>query len=139
MIYVLGFMFDHDRRWVTLIKKLRPEWQAGKYNGVGGKVEKGESVQDAMVREFYEETGVSTKWSDWEEFALLTSDKAAIYCFKCTSTEYLSDVKSNTDEKIANILIKHILDPAEPYETVSNLPVLIRLALLDVKYATLEY
>ena len=141
MIYVVGFLFSDDRRWVTLIRKNRPEWQAGKYNGVGGKVEVGEAVNDAMVREFYEETGVKTKWTDWKEFALLRGSKGdAIYVFKATSTKHLSFVKTQTDEEIMNILVKHILDADEPYPVVPNLPVLIRLALMDdVKYATLEY
>ena len=140
MTYVVGFLFSDDRRWVTLIRKNRPDWQAGKYNGVGGKVEVGEAVNDAMVREFYEETGVKTKWTDWNEFALLRGDYGAVYVFKATSTKYLSFVKTQTDEEIMNILVKHILDADEPYPVVPNLPVLIRLALMDaVKYATLEY
>lgn len=140
MIYVAGFLFSNDHRWVTLIKKNRPEWQAGKYNGVGGKVEAGEAVQDAMVREFYEETGVKTKWKDWTEFALLSGDYGAVYIFKAVNTAYLAFVKTQTDELIMNILVKHVLDSDAPYETVPNLPVLIRLALMDnVKYATLEY
>jgi 8-oxo-dGTP diphosphatase len=140
MIYVVGFLFSHDRRWVTLIKKTRPEWQAGKYNGVGGKVEVDEAINDAMVREFYEETGVKTKYREWEEFALLRGDHGAVYVFKAFSTEHLSAVKTKTDEEIMNILVKHLLDPDEPYPMVPNLPVLLRLALMDnMKYATLEY
>ena len=140
MIYVVGFLFSDDYRWVTLIKKSRPEWQAGKFNGVGGKVETGEAVQDAMVREFQEETGVKTKWTDWKEFALLSSGSTSVYCFRAVSTKYVSFVKTTTDEMIMNILVKHILDSDAPYETVPNLPVLVRLAMTEnVKYATLEY
>ena len=141
MIYVVGFLFSNDYRWVTLIRKNRPDWQAGKYNGVGGKVERGEAVQDAMVREFFEETGVKTKWDDWDEFALLQGSKGdTIYVFSAVSTPYLSAVKTQTDEEVMNILVKHVLDQDEPYPVVPNLPVIIRLALMDnVKYATLEY
>lgn len=63
--YVLGFRFapgDHD---ILLIRKLRPEWQHGLWNGIGGKVEQGEDPNDAMVREFREETGILTCWEDW--------------------------------------------------------------------------
>lgn len=36
---------------------------AGKWNGVGGKIEPGESLEDALVRECVEEIGVTpTKW-----------------------------------------------------------------------------
>ncbi len=56
--YVCGFMFSPDRSRVLLIRKNRPTWQAGKLNGVGGKVEPGETAHDAMVREFREEAGL---------------------------------------------------------------------------------
>jgi hypothetical protein len=36
--YVVGFAFDTDGR-VALIRKNRPEWQAGRLNGIGGHVE----------------------------------------------------------------------------------------------------
>ena len=52
----------------------------------------------------------------------------------------MSFVKTTTDEMIMNILVEHILDSDAPYETVPNLPVLVRLAMTEnVKYATLEY
>lgn len=141
MIYVVGFLFSNERRWVTLIRKNRPDWQAGKYNGVGGKVEVGEAVNDAMVREFYEETGVKTKWTDWKEFALLRgSGDTAVYVFKAFSTEYMSFATTKTDEKVATLRVTSTLNPYADDPMVPNLPVLIRLALMDdVKYATLEY
>jgi len=54
--YVLGFMFDRDYAEVALILKNRPAWQAGKWNGIGGKIEGDETPHAAMVREFTEET-----------------------------------------------------------------------------------
>jgi hypothetical protein len=35
--YVLGFMFDEELRNVALIRKIKPKWQEGKWNGIGGK------------------------------------------------------------------------------------------------------
>ena len=64
--YVLGFMFDQDHKKVLLVEKTSPAWQAGKFNGVGGKLEDGERAVDAMVREFREETGIATDEWDWE-------------------------------------------------------------------------
>ena len=57
-LFVCGFCFDEERECVVLIEKSQPAWQAGRLNGVGGKVEPGESVADAMTREFEEEAGV---------------------------------------------------------------------------------
>ena len=140
MIYVVGFLFSNDRRWVTLIEKKRPDWQAGKLNGVGGKVEKGEAINDAMVREFREGTGVSTKWTDWEEFALLRGDHGAVYIFRALNTEHFFLAKTTTNEPIRQPLVKHLFDFDTPYQTIPNLPVLLRLALMpDVKYTTIEY
>ncbi|MGB1239257.1 MAG: NUDIX hydrolase [Pseudomonadales bacterium] len=67
--YVTGFLFSVDRCRVALIEKLNPQWQRGLHNGIGGKIEPGESALQAMVREFAEETGVVTQASDWYAFA----------------------------------------------------------------------
>jgi 8-oxo-dGTP diphosphatase len=58
--YVNGFMFSPDHQRVALIHKRQPTWQAGYLNGIGGKIELGETAAEAMVREFSEETGVAT-------------------------------------------------------------------------------
>lgn len=54
-----------------MVKKARPAWQAGKLNGLGGRVEEGETPVDAMVREFREESGIHTKPKDWKLFAIM--------------------------------------------------------------------
>ena len=56
--YVVGFLLNYDRTQVVLIRKNRPAWQAGHLNGVGGKIEMGETPIEAMTREFEEETGL---------------------------------------------------------------------------------
>jgi 8-oxo-dGTP diphosphatase len=57
---------------VVLVKKANPEWQRGYLNAVGGKIEYQETPLEAMVREFQEETGVTTANSSWKEFCKLT-------------------------------------------------------------------
>lgn len=68
--YVAGFLFDEDRRHVLLILKNRPDWQKGRWNGIGGRIEDGETPLGAMRREFTEETGLIV--NDWNKFAVLT-------------------------------------------------------------------
>jgi 8-oxo-dGTP diphosphatase len=64
---VVGFLFaDTD---VLLVQKMKPSWQKGFWNGVGGKDEEGEEPIDAMVREFFEETKILVEHSAWQHFA----------------------------------------------------------------------
>ena len=68
--YVCGFLFSPDRGRVLLIRKRRPAWQAGKLNGIGGKIEPGETTADAMRREFREEADLDIP--DWQPILTLT-------------------------------------------------------------------
>lgn len=56
--YCVTFLWDFIGKHVALIQKNRPEWQAGKLNGIGGQIETNESPTVAARREFCEETGV---------------------------------------------------------------------------------
>lgn len=51
-------------------KKVR--FGAGKYTGFGGRVEPGESVEAAAIRELYEETGIRILEKDLQRVGLLT-------------------------------------------------------------------
>ncbi len=67
--YVCGFMFSPDKKQVALIRKTKPEWQKDLLNGIGGKIESGESPHEAMVREFYEESGNTYVWRKLESYS----------------------------------------------------------------------
>ena len=81
--YVAGFLFNADCSQVLLIEKQKPEWQKGRYNAIGGKIETYWVADDytpfetplvAMRREFKEETGV--EWDRWEKFCVLSGSFA---------------------------------------------------------------
>lgn len=91
--YVVGFLFNPEGDEVVLVLKTKPDWQRGRLNGVGGKVEPGDAesvLQDwivgvpaghglastylaAMKREWREETG-DTSDIDWKRFDTLSSE-----------------------------------------------------------------
>lgn len=96
--YVLGFAFDR-RGAVALILKGRPDWQAGKWNGIGGHVEKGEIPSAAMAREFKEETTMRIPATDWRLCGQL--HKSGEYrCSVYTTIVVDLRVQTNTDEAV---------------------------------------
>jgi 8-oxo-dGTP diphosphatase len=123
MHYVAGFAFTPDARQVALVRKARPAWQAGRLNGIGGKLEPGETPLAAMVREFREETGVVTAPSDWREAVVLRFDGGCVHFFTARLSG-LSGVRAITDEAIE----VHPSLPV-PVDALPNLTWLIPLCL----------
>jgi 8-oxo-dGTP diphosphatase len=82
--YVLGFAFDAGGTFesVCLMEKVKPNWQKGLLNGVGGKMEPGETEHQAMTREFREETSVNIPPTDWHKFFTMRfGNGAVVHCF----------------------------------------------------------
>lgn len=81
--YVLGFAFCGENPSVLLqerqsvsIPNLTKTW-----NGIGGKIEIGETPNEAVERESREETGIHGV--QWEQFHTLYGDGYIIYVFWC--------------------------------------------------------
>lgn len=56
-----------------LLAEKKRGFGVGKFNGIGGKVEKDETIEDAMIRETQEEIGVTP--SDFTKMATITFDE----------------------------------------------------------------
>lgn len=122
--YVVGLAFDRNAR-VALIRKNRPAWQEGLYNGIGGKVEPGEKPLIAMRREFLEETGLLV--ADWNKVVVVDygADRVHFYRTEISPTE-MSVLKSTTDEEV-HVLGAHAAVSGW-YSIVSNLAWILPLA-----------
>lgn len=98
--YVVGFAIDGTQR-VALIRKNRPEWQAGRLNGIGGHVEPGETAWAAMCREWCEETGQPTP-ANWQEFVVMDFPGARIHFYRALGLApgWLDGCRSTTDEEV---------------------------------------
>ncbi|HYO07354.1 MAG TPA: NUDIX domain-containing protein [Tepidisphaeraceae bacterium] len=127
--YACGFLFSPDRARVLLIRKGRPAWQAGKLNGIGGKLEPGESPLDAMRREFREEAALEI--DDWHEALILSGrDDAGSgipwrgHFFRAFGP--IDDARTMTDEPLE-------IHPAAalPHNVIPNLRWMIPLLLDD--------
>jgi 8-oxo-dGTP diphosphatase len=124
-------MFDQqDPSRVALISKLKPEWQKGKLNAIGGKVEGGELEVDAMVREFEEETGFPTKRSHWRRFVALTGSGFQVDFF--VGLGPVDELRSIEAEQVAIFAI----DCVTADNAIPNLTWLLPLARLALNNKT---
>lgn len=121
--YVAGFLIDNDARTVALVRKGKPAWQAGRLNGIGGKIEDGEDDSQAMRREFLEEAGVDISEAMWEVFAVVAGDWGSVTFFRVFGPT--SAVRTMESEPIE----VHSLDALPLDECLPNLSWLIPLAL----------
>jgi len=131
--YVLGFAFTEDYAGfnrVMLIQKLKPEWQAGKLNGIGGKIELGETPHRAMAREFFEEAGLVSLPSSWLKFAVMEFQNCQVHCFT-TRCEWkvFKRAYSKTEEKVRSFQIDEmIFQKLVDEKAIENLHWLIPMA-----------
>lgn len=123
--YVLGFAFDQYGA-VALIQKNRPDWQAGKWNGIGGHREPGETGHEAMSREFQEETSMIIGPTRWRMAGQLK--KAGDYrCLVYTVTVPILHVHSMTDEPVK------VFVPGEEvvFPQLANIASLLKLCRME--------
>lgn len=122
--YVAGFLFNEDRSRVALVRKNRPEWQAGLLNAIGGKVEvSDETYKAAMIREFQEETGLLIE--SWLHFCTLSGTSWKVYFYSAISDKF-KNIKTATDEQIIVTSIDYFY---RRLDLMKNLKVLLSLAL----------
>lgn len=119
---VVGFLFDSNFENVLLIEKNRPLWQAGKLNGVGGKIEENETPLNAMRREFLEETGQEI--SDFINYCTITGIYGWRVYFFYAITNKLELKPDTTNEKQIVVKTREL-----PDNVIYNLRWLIPAAL----------
>jgi len=120
--YVLGFLFNRAGDQVVLIEKQTPEWQRGQLNGVGGKIEVGETPRQAMEREFAEEAGVL--FQDWECIILMSGVNWRVTCFRAFDESAFMQVSSTGHERIVRCQVCDI----PRYSRLDNLEMLVAIA-----------
>ena len=146
--YTIGILFKKEQygifhnTYVALIHKLHPEWQTGIYNFPGGKVEEDEEDQDCIVREFFEETGLTIKSYEWKNIGCLKNDNCIVEIFTAiyNSTKH-GKLITKTDEEVNWYECDELPNP-----TIENLDYLIPYAFtyhyqtdpFKPKYATFE-
>ena len=113
---VVGFLFDGNGN-VALIHKNRPDWQKGRLNGIGGKIEPGETPEEAIIREFEEEAGATVAW---QQYCRVHGDDYQVFYF---SSRDRVDIRTMTDEEVAWYPVSNL-----PSNALPNLAWLIPMA-----------
>ncbi len=126
--YTVGFIFSEDLEKVLLIHKTAPDWQKGKINGIGGKLEEGEELVDCMVRETLEETGVKTEPDNWVYTGAIKGAGDLISTFGYKYSGKLFDAFTFEKEKIEWFPVGKL-----PENMIMNLTWLIPLTLEKIR------
>lgn len=154
MNYVCGFMMSWDMQEFLLIRKTHPEWMIGKWNGIGGKIEPKHQVtsgaeggdywlmetpQEAMIREFYEETGIQTTRKRWHCFHIEEFKKGPdsqegtkVYYFAAFGDETKREqLGSPTDEEVKTHNLIDVFWDQKDY--LYNIPYLIHMIIYNMR------
>jgi len=100
--YSLGFLlFDGgEEDYVLLLKKNKPDSQKGRYNGIGGRAEPGETMEQCMAREAQEEAGIWIHPEEWNFIGTMRKEptwEVFVYYAYVTTDEFRS-VRDECDE-----------------------------------------
>lgn len=117
---------------VLLVHKNKPAWQKGRLNLVGGKVEKGETPEDAAVRELKEETGLEPINKPVLCGEILGLD-CVIHCFTVDVDEYSARRLRPRDEESETVEWFTWQDAREDHRLIPNLRVIIPLLHMKSK------
>lgn len=134
MDYVAGLLFSGDREHVALVEKIKPEWQRGRLNGIGGKIEAEDaSPLGAMIREFEEETGLRVP--QWDLFCELRNRENLTYFFRSFAAGSIAHVSGREAERISAYPVPEV----DGLNIMPNLRWLIPMALDAAAKASVDY
>ena len=92
----MGFAVSFDGASVLLLEKGRPAALKGKWIGIGGHIEPGETPHEAIVRESKEEADIDVP--NWESLGVVERDNGTINMYAAFVD--LASAKTTTDEQV---------------------------------------
>jgi 8-oxo-dGTP diphosphatase len=130
--FTVGFVFDQNLKNVLLMHKDRPDWQAGKVNGIGGKFDVGEESLDCMMREAKEESDLDTDKDKWVFLGNMYTDMVHLDVYAYVHDD-LSRAKTMTSEEVEIFSVANL-----PSNMLSNLRWLIPMAVDKIENQEFE-
>lgn len=99
VIVLMKYHHHHDNQRFCLIRKQRPAWQKGKLNLPGGKIDPGETPEQAAAREVQEETGFSV-YDAPKVLGKIVDGDTTIYCVKASVWYSGGERRASEDEEV---------------------------------------
>lgn len=127
--YVAGFLFNLELDRVALVRKNKPDWQAGKWNAIGGKIELDEFPEQAMAREFKEETGIHIEPKLWQQKVVLHKPTVYEVYFMMARSPSVDSVRTMESETIEVHRVRDVLHSQDILAVMPNLKWLIPMCL----------
>jgi 8-oxo-dGTP pyrophosphatase MutT (NUDIX family) len=121
LVYCESFTKQQD---VLLVLKDKPKWQQGRLNLPGGKIEDGETPEEAAERELKEETGYEPL-VPLRKMGLMIDGSSDIHCFKAV-VDYNKPVAPR-DEETQQIAWHDWLVVRSDWRLIPNLQAIIPL------------
>ncbi|GAA0315036.1 8-oxo-dGTP diphosphatase [Bacillus carboniphilus] len=122
--YTICFLYQHDQLLMLLRNKAPNK---GKWNGLGGKIEENESLEESILREIKEESGL-TVHDILYKGVVTWNNKSGMHVF--TGTDYSGDIHSTYEGQVGWKPLEWVLSSNE---VVSNIPYFIQTVLFDSK------
>ncbi len=113
---------------ILAIERKKQDWQEGKLNLPGGRIEEGETAEQAAIREIKEEANIDA--TDVTLIGSMHYTDSLIYVMGCGFNPDDNEVKSSTEGEVIWMTCPELLhDP----RLIPNLRVIIPLAVSDVR------
>lgn len=126
--YTVGFLFTSDLSQVLLIHKIAPEWQKGKLNGLGGKMELNETPKKCFIREIKEESGIALSSRNVKKIGLLKGSEWRVFVFAGIYNGATFEPKIHEKEKLEWFSVENL-----PSNCIPNLYWQIPFAYNELK------
>lgn len=131
--YTLIFVFNQKLDEVVLIKKNRPNWQAGKLNGVGGRLIKNEDPAACAEREVLEEAGLDVHVHQFLTYYGRKYETYQMHVFWAMANLRMTLPETKTDEKVGTFSLDRSADEYSESDFVPGAHEFMLLALQAAK------
>ena len=106
-IHVVAAIIEKDKRFLIAQRKAGSH-MASKWEFPGGKVERGESPEQSLMRELFEEFGIRAEIGDFIGESTFDYGNVSIWLSAYRVTSFLGDFKLNDHEQIAWVKLQEL-------------------------------